>query len=45
MAPESAAAARDPSVRLGGFSDFLEPLTAIHSGASHGAMPSRSVMP
>jgi hypothetical protein len=35
----------DPALRLGGFSDFLGPQTAIHSGASHGAMPNRSVMP
>lgn len=45
MAPETVAAARDPSIRLGGFSDFLGPPTVIHSGASHGAMPNRSVMP
>ena len=42
---EIVAAVRDPSLRLGGFSDFLGPPTAIHSGASHGAMPNRSVMP
>jgi hopanoid biosynthesis associated protein HpnK len=45
MAPEIVAAARDPSLRLGGFRDFLELETAIHSGASHGAMPNRSLMP
>lgn len=45
MAPEIVAAARAPSLRLGGFSDFLGPPTAIHSGTSHGAMPNRSVMP
>jgi hopanoid biosynthesis associated protein HpnK len=45
MAPEIVAAARDSSIRLGGFSDFLGPETAVHSGASHGAMPNRSVMP
>ena len=45
MAPEIVAAACDPSVRRGGFSDFLGPPTAIHSGASHGAMPNRSLMP
>jgi hopanoid biosynthesis associated protein HpnK len=45
MAPEIVAAVRDPSIRLGGFSDFLGPPTAIHSGASHGAMPNRSAMP
>jgi hopanoid biosynthesis associated protein HpnK len=45
MAPEIVAAAREPSLRLGGFSDFLGPESAIHSLASHGAMPSRSVMP
>jgi hypothetical protein len=45
MAPEIVAAARDPALRLGGFSDFLGPPTAIHSGASHGAMPNRSLMP
>jgi hopanoid biosynthesis associated protein HpnK len=45
MRPEIVTAARDPSLRLGGFSDFLGPETAIHSGASHGAMPNRSLMP
>ena len=45
MAPEIVAASRDPSLKLGGFSDFPGLETAIHSGASHGAMPSRSLMP
>jgi hypothetical protein len=45
IAPEIVAASRGPSLRLGGFSDFLGPETAIHSGAPHGAMPNRSVMP
>jgi chitin disaccharide deacetylase len=45
IAPEIVAAVRDPSVRLGGFSDFLGLETIIHSGASHGAMPNRSLMP
>jgi hypothetical protein len=45
MAPEIVAACRDSALRLGGFSDFLGLETIIHSGASHGAMPNRSLMP
>jgi len=45
IAPEIVAASRDSGLRLGGFSDFLAPETAVHSGASHGAMPNRSLMP
>lgn len=45
MAPEIVAAARDSAMRLGGFSDFLVLETTVHSGASHGAMPNRSLMP
>ena len=45
MDHEIIAASRDPALRLGGFSDFLGPETIIHSGASHGAMPNRSLMP
>jgi len=45
MAPEIVAACRDSALRLGGFSDFLVVQTAIRSGASHGAMPYRSLMP
>jgi chitin disaccharide deacetylase len=45
MASEIVAAVRDPTLRLGGFRDFLGPPMAIHSGASHGAMPNRSLMP
>jgi hopanoid biosynthesis associated protein HpnK len=45
MAPEIVAAARDSALRLGGFSDFLRLETIIQSGASHGAMPNRSLMP
>jgi hopanoid biosynthesis associated protein HpnK len=45
MAPEIVAAARDSALRLGGFSDFWGLETTVHSGASHGAMPNRSLMP
>jgi hopanoid biosynthesis associated protein HpnK len=45
MAPEIVAACRDSALRLGGFSDFLGLETIIHSGASHGAMSNRSLMP
>ena len=45
MAAEIVAASRDSSLRLGGFSDFPRPDGAIHSGAPHGAMLSRSLMP
>ena len=41
-APEVITACRDPSLRLGGFGDFLEPATAR---ASHHAMPKRSLLP
>jgi hopanoid biosynthesis associated protein HpnK len=42
MAPEIVAASRDSSLRLGGFGDFLGPVTAR---ASYGAMPNRSLLP
>ncbi|HYK80126.1 MAG TPA: hopanoid biosynthesis-associated protein HpnK [Micropepsaceae bacterium] len=45
MAPEIVAACGDSALRLGGFSDFLGLETIIQSGASHGAMPNRSLMP
>ena len=45
MAPEIVAAARDSALRLGGSGDFLGLETTAHSGASHGAMPNRSLMP
>jgi chitin disaccharide deacetylase len=43
MAPEVIAASRDPSVRLGGFSD-LGPESAVHPGAAHAANPARSLL-
>jgi len=42
MAPEVLAACRDPSLRLGGFGDFLGPATAR---AARGVMPNRSLLP
>jgi len=42
MAPEVIAACRDPSLRLGGFGDFLGPATAR---AARGVMPNRSLLP
>ncbi|HLN48956.1 MAG TPA: hopanoid biosynthesis-associated protein HpnK [Steroidobacteraceae bacterium] len=44
-APEMVEAARDPSVRLGGFSDFLCAEPALRPGAPPAAMPHRGVMP
>jgi len=47
MAPEIVAAVRDSSLRLGGFSDFLDPDSAVHRGASrasHGALRGRSLI-
>jgi hopanoid biosynthesis associated protein HpnK len=42
MAPETVAASRDSSLRLGGFGDFLGPETVR---ASHGTMPNRGLLP
>ena len=42
MAPEVIAACRDPSLRLGGFGDFLGAAT---ERASHGVTPNRSLLP
>ena len=44
MAPEMVAACRDSSLRLGGFSDFLDPETTAHPGPSHGSVSNRSLM-
>jgi hopanoid biosynthesis associated protein HpnK len=45
MAAEAIAACRDPSLRLGGFSDFLGPEAAVHPGASNPVMPNGSLVP
>jgi len=44
-APEIVEASRDPSLRLGGFSDFLCAEPALRPGAPPAAMPHRGVMP
>ena len=48
LAPEVAAACRDPALRLGGFADFLDVGTAARAGGSRGvsegAVPDRRVM-
>jgi len=45
MAADVVVASRDSSLRLGGFSDFLEPETTVRLAASHGSMPNRNLMP
>jgi len=45
MAAEVVAASRDSSLRLGGFSDFLDPETTVHPAASYGSVPNRNLMP
>jgi hopanoid biosynthesis associated protein HpnK len=42
MAPEIAAACRDPSLRLGGFADFLNPELNVRPGAPRPADPAGS---
>jgi hopanoid biosynthesis associated protein HpnK len=44
MAPDIVAASRDSSLRLGGFSDFLDSGPAVHPGASRVASPVRSLI-
>ena len=44
-APEIIAASRDPSLRLGGFSDFLCAEGPVGQGAQLAAMPHRGAMP
>ena len=44
-APEIVAASRDPSLRLGGFSDFLCAEAPVDQGAQLAAMPHRGAMP
>jgi hopanoid biosynthesis associated protein HpnK len=45
MAADVVVASRDSSLRLGGFSDFLEPETTVRLAASHGSVPNRNLMP
>ena len=45
MAAEIVTASRDSSLRLGGFSDFLDPETTVRPAASHGSLPNRNLMP
>jgi chitin disaccharide deacetylase len=45
MAADIVAASRDCSLRLGGFSDFLDPETTVRPAASHGSLPNRNLMP
>jgi hopanoid biosynthesis associated protein HpnK len=45
MAADVVVASRDSSLRLGGFSDFLEPETTVRLAAPHGSMPNRNLMP
>jgi len=44
MDPETIAAARDPSLQLGGFSDFLQPPPVMRSGMSHEVVAGRSLL-
>ena len=45
VADEVAAACRDPSLRLGGFGDFLGSQAPLPSGPTRGAMSKQSLMP
>jgi len=45
MAADIVAACRDSSLRLGGFSDFLDPETTVRPAASHGSVPNGNLMP
>lgn len=45
MAADIVAASRDSSLRLGGFSDFLDPETTVQPDASHGSVPNGNSMP
>jgi len=45
MAADIVAACRDSSLRLGGFSDFLDPEMTVHPAASHASVPNRNLMP